>query len=367
MRETLKIKAKNKEEAISLAKSQFEDILEKEIDKSNLSLHLLKEKRGFLGLGRKKRTYEVIYDNSVSKEEEEFLDVAMESIAIDGDFNIKINEEGIFLKVKDAQGDGHKVTNGEVKNELDRKEIIEVDWQKVREILEQAEEKWELIAPRKTELDRDPEISIDISDDKLKAYLSYIPALGNKKLSREDIDNILEKNGIKVGIKEDVIKRILKERKAEQSILIAEGQPAIPGKDSEFIYHFEQDKKSIGTKRENGSIDFYNLGLITNVNPGDVLVTKKDPEPGKAGISVTGKELKPPKPKNRKLPKGKNTEIEDEHTLVAKSAGQVVVDQRDKVQVLPVHEVKGDVDLSTGNIDFVGNVIIYGSVSEGFK
>ena len=42
-----------------------------------------------------------------------------------------------------------------------------------------------------------------------------------------------------------------------------------------------------------------------------------------------------------------------------------MVDER-KISVIPVIEVNGDVDLSTGNIEFVGNVIVRGSVQTGF-
>lgn len=90
--------------------------------------------------------------------------------------------------------------------------------------------------------------------------------------------------------------------------MIAEGIPAVPGTDAEIIYHFESKKDSVGTQREDGSIDFYNLGLITNVNAGQVLVTKKDPVPGTTGRTVTGEVINPPEPRNKELPGGKNVE-----------------------------------------------------------
>jgi hypothetical protein len=37
------------------------------------------------------------------------------------------------------------------------------------------------------------------------------------------------------------------------------------------------------------------------------------------------------------------------------------------VNVLPVHEVNGNVDINTGNIDFIGNVYVKGNVEEGFS
>ena len=39
--------------------------------------------------------------------------------------------------------------------------------------------------------------------------------------------------------------------------------------------------------------------------------------------------------------------------------------QNDRVVILPVHELSGNADLSSGNIDFHGDVVIHGSVESG--
>jgi uncharacterized protein len=54
-----------------------------------------------------------------------------------------------------------------------------------------------------------------------------------------------------------------------------------------------------------------------------------------------------------------------ENKIFSGLTGQVLY-QNNKVQVIPVIEIKGDVDLSTGNIDFPGSVIVHGSVQAGF-
>ncbi len=367
MKKVLKFEAKNKNEAISLAREQWKDSLGDKFKESNISVSLDQEKKGFLGLGTKKKIYKVVYTDTISKSEEDFLDMAVDTIRVDGSFQIKIAEDGVCLKVSKPQGQGKIVDYSDIKSELDNKEIVEVDLQKIREIIVKGEDEWGIIAPRKPELDREAELTVTISDDKMKAFVSYLPASGGKKLSKEGLKNIIMENDVVFNIDDDKIDKLIEKRAEVESVLIAEGIPPIPGKDASLNYHFENKIDSIGTKREDGSMDFYDLGLITNVNPGDVLVTKNDSEAGTAGKGVTGEELPPPKAKDIKLPKGKNTEIKDENTLIAKTAGQVVIDERERIQVLPVHEVKGDVDLSTGNIDFIGNVIISGDVTEGFS
>ena len=69
-----------------------------------------------------------------------------------------------------------------------------------------------------------------------------------------------------------------------------------------------------------------------------------------------------------KIKLGKNVVYKQENeSIYATCAGQVSIANDGKINVFDVFEVKGDVDLKTGSIDFVGNVIIKGSVPAGFK
>ena len=66
------------------------------------------------------------------------------------------------------------------------------------------------------------------------------------------------------------------------------------------------------------------------------------------------------------LPRGRNTEIsEDGDTLIASMPGHVEF-SGSTFQVKPVLDIDGDVDFSTGNIKFVGDVNIKGDVLSGF-
>ena len=51
---------------------------------------------------------------------------------------------------------------------------------------------------------------------------------------------------------------------------------------------------------------------------------------------------------------------------MADTEGQVIV-KDGKISVQSIYEINGDVNLSTGNIEFVGTVIIKGDVKDGFK
>lgn len=360
---TVEIKAKNEQEALKLAEKILAEKREKDLTETELEVKLIAEK-GFLFF-KFKNIYQVKVKETISTESDEFLSETVSNIKIDGQLKLSIRDEGIYLKITKAQGDGKNISYQEIKEALVAKEIVEVDWQTIEEELDVGEEKWIKIAPRLKELDQDTVVEVDFSSNKLEAYLTYQPAKGGKELDYEEIKTVVNKQGVEYGLKEDVLKMLIKKKKPVKKVKIAEGKAPVPGKDAKLIYNFETKKESVGTIRENGSIDFFNLGLINNVQAGDVVVSKKDAQAGQDGIAVTSETIVAPKVKDIKLPTGKNVEAKNEKQLIASKAGQVVLSGK-KVNVLPVYELNQDVDLATGNIDFVGNVLINASVLEGF-
>lgn len=223
-------------------------------------------------------------------------------------------------------------------------------------------------------------LRIEISDDKLKAFLiievvedevsEKIDTEDNRnndesKITREDIEKILSSEGITYGIDWEKVDKIVENNILSEKILIAEGKPPIPGEDGYLIYHFEEKKKQAGTMRDDGTMDFHSLDLINNVRVGEQIVTKIDPEPGLNGITVSGKEISPPPLADPKLPRSKNT-VKKDKSLYSAVDGQIVREYQ-KIVIKDVYTVNGDVDLETGNIDFVGSVKVNGDVKEGFK
>jgi uncharacterized protein (DUF342 family) len=97
------------------------------------------------------------------------------------------------------------------------------------------------------------------------------------------------------------------------------------------------------------------------------LARKVPAERGTPGKTVTGKVLPAKNGKDIPLPLGKNVHVlDDQLTIVADMNGQVVI-VSGKVNVEPVYTVQGDVSLRTGNIIFLGTVIITGNVEDGFS
>jgi len=252
----------------------------------------------------------------------------------------------------------------EIENFLEKNSIIEADYDTIKNKLNNQDENWFEIAENLNLPSQDDKVEIEISRDGLKAMLNFTPGRDGKELTYQDLKELLTEKNISYGIKVKKLKRVLEKRQPVSKEVIAEGEKAKPGEDGYLIYHFEEKENNIGTMRQDGTMDFHSKNLIDNVRRGEKIVTLVEPTAGEPGTDIFGNEIEPPTLKSVKLPPAKNTVSKNNNVYAAKD-GQIVREGK-KISIDPVYQVRGDVDLEEGNIDFVGSVKISGNVREGF-
>src|SRR5699024_2292633 len=165
----------------------------------------------------------------------------------------------------------------------------------------------------------------------------------------------------------DKIKKQLKHRKYNTQIQMSMGKEPEDGADGEVVYHISLDKSGKPLIKEDGDVDYFHLDLVENVKKGQALATIIPPTEGISGMTVTGKEIQATPGKNIRVGRGKNIDLSDDGLqLFAAIDGRVEL-IANKIHVYNTLEINGDVDTSTGNIDFVGNVTINGNVLTGFE
>ncbi|MDW7676002.1 MAG: FapA family protein, partial [Bacillota bacterium] len=97
-----------------------------------------------------------------------------------------------------------------------------------------------------------------------------------------------------------------------------------------------------------------------------VLAIKSAATPGEAGTNIMGEPIPARPGKDTPIVKGQGVEIINEGTVaVATLDGQPLIKDK-SIHVLQIFEHLGDVDFSSGNLDFVGSIIIRGGVKNGF-
>ena len=214
---------------------------------------------------------------------------------------------------------------------------------------------------------RDATFAVQLSDDKMTAALTIQPACGGRRITLEEVEQALVRDGVVCGILYDEIKTALEAGRAGK-LVIASGTAPAPGEDSQFISLIPEMKSQAPQLSDDDTADFRNLGDIVSVSPGDPLLRRTHPTVGVPGMNLLGVEL--PTTDGVDIPFADNLtgiacDLTDCDLLVAAISGHPLIVPRG-VTVEPVFKLKR-VDLSTGNLHFKGSLEISGDVCEGME
>lgn len=213
----------------------------------------------------------------------------------------------------------------------------------------------------------DGKVSVAISQDTMQAVLTIDPPLNGGKLVTADmIRRELKKSSVTYGINQELIDELEKKPVYSKEIVIAKGLAPVNGEDGAVAYQFETSVNIRPKVLEDGSVDYRDLGLIQNVHKGQVLCKIKQPTLGSEGYSVTGRKISQRTGAPVPSVSGRNTELNKDQTMLLAAIDGHVSLNGAQVNVNDTFVVKENVDNSTGNIRFVGNVVVNGYVSEGF-
>lgn len=213
----------------------------------------------------------------------------------------------------------------------------------------------------------DLKILVTVSPDELKAFVTLYSVEGASPASKDEILRALENQRVTYGIREDVINYYSQNPVYNETFCVAEGTAAQNGKNGSVKYHFDTTIDKTPTLLEDGRINYRELNLIQSVQLGQILCTLEPPLMGTQGKTVKGRVLTAVNGRPAVLPRGKNVVMsEDGQSIYATTAGEVEFLDQSKVSVYTNHEIPVDVDNSTGNVSFVGSVIIKGNVLSGF-
>ncbi|MEY7998829.1 DUF342 domain-containing protein [Clostridium sp. Mt-5] len=341
--------------------------------KDKLKYKILKQKKSFF---KKKTIIEVFWDDG-----EKNL-----APAVDKDNNLKINENNGTAKVlngkiivKDPVVEGKPAVIYKSNNISIFVDGVEVE--NKCEVFDRSD-----IKVIFTENDPKRELNIYVSDDKMKAYaeikytskneyalkdMEESPKLSLKtqilksisptRYTVKEIKEELSNNKVVYGIIEENLKKVVE---ISEKVLVARGKEPVNGQDDLIESKF----KTFADLKEDlgGNVDFKSIGVVNSVKKGDIIALRHEGTQGENGYDVNGKILKHKKGKRLKLKVGMGCTIKDENTVEAAIDGKPSV-KGNTFYVHQVHEISGDVDLSTGSIRFMGDIVIHGSVKEGME
>lgn len=336
---------------------------------------------GFMGIAKKPwvinayETAEAVAEKEKKKkkgdastsEEDSDIEVIQDK---DAEFFVHYFDGLIMLKVVPPIGNGANVDAKEVIASINTGDSYQFKEADIKRIVDKGDTdgQYEQIGTFIQNPVNDAIISVEVSMDEMTcSIIATAPMSEGGELQADYIERQLEKQNITIGINEEKISAFVDKPVYGIPYVVAEGIKPVDGHDAYIKYNFETDRSKIRIKESaSGQVNFKELNLIQNVVEGQPLAQKMLAERGKAGKTLYGRYLEAKNGKDIPIPLGKNVKLDtDGRTIVATCNGQVLL-SGSKINVEPVMEVES-VNIKTGNITFLGTVIVKGNVDDGFN
>lgn len=216
-------------------------------------------------------------------------------------------------------------------------------------------------------------VTCTVARDKMSATLSIKRETESEwKPTMEEIMEELRRAGVTYGIEKGIIEGIVEfygefEDDDDDEVVVAGGKQAVHGVDGRSRCLVTR-RNPHATAAKDGSIDFREIDTIVTIRKGQAIYRLTPPTEGEDGFDVLGNTIKARRGEAGRFPGLENTALksDDPNVLVSTINGSVRF-LRDSIEIGACHEVKGDVDYSTGNVRFDGPVRISGDVKSGFE
>ena len=204
-----------------------------------------------------------------------------------------------------------------------------------------------------------------ISDDSMSATVFLTPPGQGESIDIEDVVMFLRANGVISGLIYSEIEKAVKEKIFYKDITVAKGRSLIETQNGYYEFLFSVGEIKHPTIRSDGSVDYQSMSIIQSVSPGDLLAVYHPAVPGSSGLDVKNREIRCKPAKDLPAIKGSGFEVSfDGNTYKATMEGRVEYDNF-KLHIRDLYELRKDLDLVIGRVDFRGDVIIHGNVESG--
>ena len=348
---------------------------------SNLHYEVVeKGSDGILGLGKKPWKIMVYQDPKTVKKATHLasdglfeIDEDDESAQItnrDGLYYVRHFKSDIMLKVLLPLGDGLPIDLKEVLEEVKRPDTISYVEELVKKCVKTGTDNdYVVIGQFKHVPAGDVVIGVEVTKDEMKGNIVVSPpSMSGSEASFEMIKRaILAQGVVDACIEEDKVREFVDNPVYNIPFEVAEAIQPVDGHDAYISYNFETDPKKLKAQvDEEGKVDYKKLNNIQNVIADQPLAQKIPAERGKGGKTLFGRYLEAKNGKDIQIQLGANVKLDrDGVTIKAEIDGEVML-VNGKVTVEPVKYLDA-VNVKTGDVKFVGTVVIKGNVQEGYK
>ncbi len=171
---------------------------------------------------------------------------------------------------------------------------------------------------------------------------------------------------------EDVVKQF-NQKGIVEARRIAKGKAAVQGTNGKLLLLVKKYSpgNQVEVAEEAGKVDLKNLHRFDNILKEQIVGRVYHPKDGEAGVDVSGKVLpaKPGNPAKITLDPSiiqKKEPAEPSYDLLVAGEDGYLTEENGALLIKQELSIKGDIDYSHGNLDFVGKIIVKGDVHPGF-
>ncbi|HNY31812.1 MAG TPA: FapA family protein [Fibrobacteria bacterium] len=238
-------------------------------------------------------------------------------------------------------------------------------------MIRQKQEGWQRVGKAFEFRDETVSPVLQVRNENLVGSIRIDPAMAReqgREVTVEEIRNLLAGAGIVQGVDDDVLQMLLRPNCATGWFDVAVGDPAQDGTDAVLECRVQIDQ-SLPVPDEAGTMDFRDRGHLPEVRAGTPIYVRIPGLPAVDGKGLDGKVLPARQGRDITLPVIENGRIRegDPNVLEASCDGYLYLGRDGRIQVGREFKVKGDLDLSVGNIRYHGPVEIGGNVPTGFQ
>ena len=206
-------------------------------------------------------------------------------------------------------------------------------------------------------------------EDKWRGIMVLPPQKELKRqLSADDIQNLISEIPIKLMVDYDKVAGLVEENlKFNEGVccVFVEGKKPVDGNVQKVILDYDMSIET-GKKSEDGSIDFKERSFIHNIDAGVQIAHFIPEKPAVDGLNIYDEVLEARYDEDPCYKIGNNLKVEADGINIKSAIKGILVNNNNTISVSNVIEIE-KVDLSTGNIEVDGSVIIKENVTQGFS
>ncbi len=211
------------------------------------------------------------------------------------------------------------------------------------------------------------QVDICVSDDEMTVEIVLAAPTEECEYDVDSLIGYLNENKVLYGIDKDAIEDMVKNKTYNKSVVVAKGKECVASENGYYEYYFDIEPSSKPKLNADGTVDYFNLSILQTVEENQLLAKYFPKKEGIDGYKITGEVIKAATVKDMPPIRGKGIRVsEDEKEYYATCDGKVEL-KFGCINVLQTHIVMGDVDLSTGHINFRGDVEIMGNITSGMN